>query len=394
MECGGEEGTRREALHVTELAFYLGRTGVTSVARVARYQIGDEDLDRRVAELLADASDNPNQDLIAEMITTAVKLLRDQAGRGDLKLINTALKEMRYSNLVFALHNEPKVTIYGSARTKPHEPNYRLAEKFGAIMADRGWGVITGAGPGVMEAGNKGAGRDASYGVNIRLPFEASANEYITADRNVNFKYFFTRKLGFVKESSGFAILPGGFGTMDEMFELLTLVQTGKSDLHPIVLLEAEGSTYWDPIIAFCEEILVSQGMISSDDLSIFSLYNDPAAAAEEIFAFYANYRSQRHVDGLLVLRMVQAPNDQQLVELNTDFADIVVAGVIERIDPTPAEIEDEDSLDLERIRFAFDRRHFGRLRMLVDRLNGYVTVPERVTPPTHITEEQAERPW
>ncbi|MPZ51675.1 MAG: TIGR00730 family Rossman fold protein [Acidimicrobiia bacterium] len=361
---------------------------------MARYQIGDEDLDRRIAQLIADASDNPNQDLIAEMMTTAIKLLRDRPTRGDLKLINTALKEMRYSDLVFARHDEPKVTIYGSARTRPDDPNYEVAKKFGALMAGRGWGVITGAGPGIMEAGNKGAGRDDSYGVNIRLPFEASANDFVRAENTVNFKYFFTRKLGFVKESSGFAVFPGGFGTMDEMFELLTLVQTGKSDLHPIVLLEAKGTGYWEPVIDFCEDVLVAQGMISREDLGLFGLFHDPAAAAEEILGFYANYRSQRYVDGVLVLRLERAPDDDQLAELNADFADIVVEGTIERIEATPAEVEDNDSLDLERISFLFDRRQFGRLRSLVNRINQYVATPERVTLPTHMTEEQAERPW
>ncbi len=358
------------------------------------YQIGDEDLDRRVEELIAGASTNPNQDLIAEMMTTAVKLLRDNPSRGDLKLINTALKEMRYSDLVFARHDEPKVTIYGSARITVDDPNYQLAEKFAAIMADRGWGVITGAGPGIMEASNKGAGRENSYGVNIRLPFEASANEYVTADRTVNFKYFFTRKLGFVKESAGFAVFPGGFGTMDEMFELLTLVQTGKSDLHPIVLLEAEGTEYWAPVIGFCEDVLVGQGMISPNDMSLFGLFHDPREAAEEILGFYANYRSQRYVDGVLILRLEQAPNDDQLAGLNDEFADIVVEGGIERIDPTPVEVADGDSLDLDRISLLFDRRQFGRLRMLINRISGYVTTPERVFLPSHMTEEQAERPW
>ena len=233
------------------------------------YDLGNPELDKAVADLVAAASENGNGDLISELITTALKLHRDDGNRGDLKLINTALKEMRYSNLVFSRHDEPKVTIYGSARMREDDPNYRLTQEFGRVMADRGWGVITGAGPGVMEAGNKGAGIDSSYGVNIRLPFESDSNQYIAPERNVNFKYFFTRKLGFVKESHAFAILPGGFGTLDETFELVTLVQTGKSDLHPIVLLESPNTRYWDPILDFASSVLIKRGLISESDMSL-----------------------------------------------------------------------------------------------------------------------------
>ena len=221
------------------------------------YGLGNPELDALVAELIERAAENGDTDLITEMVVTALKLHRDRAERGDLRLINAALKEMRYSALVFSRHDEPKVTMFGSARTPPDHPNYRLAVEFASKMVDRGWGVVTGAGPGIMEAGNLGAGPDATYGVNIRLPFEANANQHLRPDRTVNFKYFFTRKLGFVKESQAFALFPGGFGTLDETFELLTLVQTGKSDLHPIVLLEAPGTGYWERLVAVIQETLV-----------------------------------------------------------------------------------------------------------------------------------------
>jgi len=358
------------------------------------YDLGNPDLDRKLEELIAAASDNPNQDLIAELATTVLKLHRDGASRADLKLLNTALKEMRYSNLVFSRHAEPKVTIYGSARLGVDDPNYQLTVQFAEEMTGYGWGIITGAGPGIMEAGNKGAGPDASYGVNIRLPFEADANDYLLPERTVNFKYFFTRKLGFVKEAHAFVLLPGGWGTLDETFELLTLIQTGKSDLHPIVLLEAEGYDYWPEMIDFIENTQLAKGLISEPDLSLFLHTTDSVAACEHIRHFYANYHSQRYASGRLVLRLAVAPDDEELERLNEDFADIVVSGRIERVEPGQAEADEEDALGYQRIAFVFDRRQFGRLRQLIDRLNELVVTPELVELPLPMTEEHAERPW
>jgi uncharacterized protein (TIGR00730 family) len=333
------------------------------------YDLGNEELDERVRRLVADSSPNGNQDLVEELVVTALKLHRDGATRGDLKLISTAVKEMRYSNLVFSRHTEPKVTIYGSARLREGDPNYTLTERFAAAMASHGWGVITGAGPGLMEAGSKGAGVDNSYGVSIRLPFETTSNDYIADGRMVNFKYFFTRKLGFVKESQAFVIMPGGFGTLDEAFELITLVQTGKSDLHPIVLLEAEGTDYWAPLIGFITDILLGKGFISHSDLALWHQTTDLEDACK-------------------------GPSDEELAILNEQFADIVVEGEIERAEPNAAEIEDDDALDKERITLQFDRRHFGRLRQLIDRLNDLASLPETTEIPASMSEEQAERPW
>lgn len=358
------------------------------------YQLGDPDLDERIQTLVADAAEHENSDLVEEIITTAIKFYRDNPGRGDLKLVNTALKEMRYSMLVFSRHDEPKVTIYGSARTAPGTPDYELASAFAQEMASREWGVITGAGPGIMEAGNHGAGRENSYGVNIRLPFEAAANGFLSPDRTVNFKYFFTRKLGFVKESHAFAIFPGGFGTLDEMTELLTLVQTGKSDLHPIVLVESPDTGYWKRIMPLLEEVLVDGGYISPSDLELFSIHEDPKTAADELCHFYANYHSQRFVDGILVLRLNQAPEPEMVKQLNTEFADIMVGQPIEVIEPTQAEIDDNDHIDLARISFKFNRRSFGRLRQMIDQLNDLVATPAVVHPPAPMSEEQSDRPW
>jgi uncharacterized protein (TIGR00730 family) len=216
------------------------------------YDTGDRELDEAVSALVdraAPQSGSRNADLVRELIVTSLKMLRSDADRGDVKLMNNTLKELRYSFLIFRRYREvPKVTMYGSARLEAHDPNYELAAEFARRMVDQhGWMVVTGAGPGIMEAGNRGAGSDYSFGVNVRLPFEAGANLWVHESRLINYKYFFTRKLTFVKESDAFVLFPGGFGTLDEAFELLTLIQTGKSDLHPVVLLAAPGTGYWVP---------------------------------------------------------------------------------------------------------------------------------------------------
>ncbi len=358
------------------------------------HERGTPDIQTLIRELVDASSENPHEDLISEMINTVLRLHRDGPKRGDLRLINTAVKEMRYSNLVFSRHREPKVTIYGSARLDEGDPNYTLTELFARRMVDHGWGVITGAGPGIMEAGNKGAGRDNSYGVNIRLPFEASANKYLSPNRTVNFKYFFTRKLGFVKESHAFVIMPGGWGTLDEAFELMTLIQTGKSDLHPIVFLEADGTGFWQPLIEFMTGIQLANGLISESDLSLFRFTTDIEDACDEIIDFYSNYHSQRYADGILILRLRRAPELGDLEQLTTEFSDILVSGGIVAVEPTPAEIEDGDALDCDRVSLHFDRRHFGRLRQLIDRLNALASMPDTTEIPEPMTDEMAERPW
>ncbi len=340
------------------------------------YQLGDENLDARLEELVRDAvkSDSSHQAdeaIVREMVVSVLKMHRDDTDRGDLKIVNSALKELRYSFLVFSRYRDtPKVTVYGSARTSPDDPNYELAAEFANLMADtHQWMVVTGAGPGIMEAGNLGAGTDYGFGVNIRLPFEADPNPYVHESRLINFKYFFTRKLMFVKESDAFAVFPGGFGTQDETFELLTLIQTGKSDIHPVVLMEAEGTNYWNEWFKFVQA-LRDQGMIAPDDLSLFTYTNSAEEAAAEIRRFYNNYHSQRYVEGKLVLRLKHEPSAALVAELNNEFADIVVSGAIEKITATPAEVAGDDNIALPRIRLHFDRRHLGRLHLMVDRLN------------------------
>ncbi len=344
------------------------------------YRLGDPALDARIEALAADAvalsgRDHEDVELITEMIVTALRLHRDHADRGELKLVNTALKEMRYAFLVFSQYRHiPKVTVFGSARTGPDDPNYRLADAFAEHMTEhRRWMVVTGAGPGIMEAANKGAGGGSSFGVNIRLPFEAEANPYVDDARLINFKYFFTRKLVFVKESDAFALFPGGFGTQDEAYELLTLTQTGKATLHPIVLMESPGTDYWERWIDFVRGTLVEKGMISPDDLSLFTLATDVDAAAAEITRFYADYHSQRFVGDDLVIRLRHTPSPETIQRLNDEFGDIVATGKIESITATPDEVEDDDVPDLPRLRLHFDRRSHGRLRQMIDSLNALV---------------------
>ena len=339
------------------------------------YDTGDTELDEAIDALIELASrteGTDNTDLVRELIVTSLKTLRAGTERGDAKLMNSTLKELRYSFMVFQRYRDvPKVTMYGSARVEHDDPNYELAAEFAKRMVDQhGWMVVTGAGPGIMEAGNRGAGSDYSFGVNVRLPFEAGANPWVHESRLINYKYFFTRKLTFVKESDAFVLFPGGFGTLDEAFELLTLIQTGKSDLHPVVMLEAPGTGYWDPWVRLVDT-LVEQGMIAADDLNLFTVTTDLDEAIDEIRSFYTVYHSQRFVDGDLILRLNAEPSDAMVEELNDLFFDIVRAGRIEKVTATRAEIATDDQIDLPRLRFRFDRRHLGRLRCLIDHLNG-----------------------
>ncbi len=336
----------------------------------------EKPLDERIAELvqsvvLPGTERARDQDLVEEIIGTALKLIKDNTDRGDVKLMNTALKELRYSHLIFNPYvHHKKISVYGSARTNADNPNYLLAEEFGRRMADElGWMVITGAGPGIMEAANKGAGSDSSFGVNIRLPFESGANQYLSPGKVINFKYFFTRKVQFVKESDAFALFPGGFGTMDEVFELLTLVQTGKSSLHPIVMIDAEGTGYWDAWQELCK-VLLAQGMISPHDSNLYKVTTDLDEAIEEIRTFYAVYHSSRYVDGKLVLRLNHEIPDELVDRLSVDYADIIVRGTIHKVETSKAERESDDVAELPRISFVFDRRGFGRLRGLVNEIN------------------------
>src|SRR5579871_2927142 len=267
------------------------------------------------------------EQLVQQLKETADKLIRDQANRGDIKLLNTALKELRYAFKVFAPYrNQRKVTVFGSARLPSDHPAYHQAVQFSRKIAEAGYMVITGAASGIMEAGHVGAGRESSIGVNILLPFEQEANAIIAGDvKLMHLKYFFTRKLLFVKESDAVALFPGGFGTQDEGFEVLTLVQTGKSQLIPIVMVDAPGGDYWLHWQRFVTDVLLGRGLISPADLALFKVTASVDEAYREVMDFYRVYHSMRYVAGDLVLRLRSAPSDELLGRIRTEFDDIVV---------------------------------------------------------------------
>jgi uncharacterized protein (TIGR00730 family) len=334
---------------------------------------GDPLVDERLREMVAELPPGDAQ-LVFEMMKSALALAKDPISRLDRKIANSALKEMRRAFAVFAPYrNVRKATIFGSSRTAKGRPEYALARDFSRTIADRGWMIVTGAGPGIMEAGHEGAGGSRSFGVNIVLPFEATANPFIAGDpKLINFKYFFTRKLMFIKESDAFVLMPGGFGTLDEAFELLTLIQTGKSDLHPIVMLDVPGGTYWKSFDRYLREELLEYGYIDESDLNLFTYTDDIDQAVAEIEKFYRVYHSQRYVNNRLILRLNVAPTPEQLAALSDEFADIL-DGPIRRVEASSGEIRDNDVVELPRIALNFDRIHAGRLRRLVDRLNDSV---------------------
>ena len=341
--------------------------------RLPRYRTGDAELDAAIGELVDRIGSEKDSDLIFEMVVSAARLARDHADRGDLKIANAALKEMRHAFSVFAPYRwARKAAIFGSARTQVVDPLYTQTLNLARELAAAEWMVITGAGPGIMEAGIEGAGVENSFGVGIQLPFEAASSQFLADDpKLINFRYFFTRKLMFVKEADGFVLLPGGFGTLDEAFELLTLVQTGKAQINPIVLLDVPGGTYWTRWLEFITAELGARSYISPGDTSLFCITDDTRVALDELTSFFTNYHSQRYVEGDLVLRLQHEPDAELLARLNREFADIVVRGTIERIDATRIEVADNDVPDLPRLRFRFDRHSYARLRAMIDVING-----------------------
>ncbi len=367
-----------------------------------RYALQQPELDQLVEQLVERAQEEfgeaPGSEFVRQVVVTALRLLRDRAYPGDIKLINSSLKELRHALRVFAPYKHVrKVTVFGSARTRADHPDWQQAFAFSERMAREGWMTITGAGPGIMRAANGGAGRSASFGVNIRLPYEQEANEVIAGDSKlVNFRYFFTRKVVFVKESHAIALFPGGFGTHDEGFEALTLVQTGKSQILPIVFVDAPGGSYWRDWEAYVRTHLRQRGLISESDLALFKVTDDVDAAVQEVLTFYNNYDSSRYVDDLLVIRVRRAPGPERLEALNREFADILVGGRIEVGSALPREAG--EASQHPRVTLAFNRRDVGRLRMLVDRLNALVAdhAPAREASPREVLEEvlppEAER--
>jgi uncharacterized protein (TIGR00730 family) len=301
-------------------------------------------------------------------------LAKEDHDRLDLKITSAALAEMREAFGMFRPYRHGrKVTMFGSARTEPASEEYRVARDLAHRLAAERWMVVTGAGPGIMAAGMEGAGRDLSIGVNIRLPFEQGANQFIADDpKLVEMKYFFTRKLMLIKESDAYVTLPGGFGTLDEAFELLTLLQTGKAMPAPVVLLDVPGGTYWAAWLEFVQREVLAKGLIGAVDLGLFRITDSVEEAAAEILGFYRSYDSLRYVGDRLVLRLHVPPTEDQVAELDALFGDILVPGRggFELVGPSAAERSEHDHLDLPRLSFPFDQLQLGRLRQLIDHLN------------------------
>jgi uncharacterized protein (TIGR00730 family) len=327
--------------------------------------------DARIQELVRDwGAETP--ELIEEIIVTALKMARDEMSVADLKLINRSVKEMRYAAKIFAPYvHVRKVAIFGSARIPPKAPEFKVAEDFAREMVAHDYMIITGGGDGIMGAAQRGAGRQHSFGLNIRLPFEQRANEVIEGDRKlINFNYFFTRKLNFVKETHAFALFPGGFGTMDETFEALTLMQTGKARVIPVVLLDRPVGSYWKTWMRFVREHLLRLNLVSEEDFSLFKIANNVKAAVEEIVRFYSVYHSSRWVGEKLVIRMNKSLPDETVAALNEEFSDFVRKGRLVQGSALPQEKNEPEIWDLPRLISTPHRSSFGRLRRLIDAIN------------------------
>ena len=332
--------------------------------------------EQRVASLVTELLDlsgaRANRDLLRDILVTGLELAHIDASRLDLKIAASALAEMGRAFELFApFRGIPKLTMFGSARTAVSDPLYAQAVDLAARMAHHKWMVVTGAGPGIMAAGTQGAGFDMALGVEIRLPFETTSHPQLAAEgRLVEMKYFFTRKLMLMKESAAFAVLPGGFGTLDECFELLTLLQTGKAEPAPIVLLDLPGDPYWEGLERFVTGEVVRRGLVDREDTALYRITDDVDVAVDEILEFYRNYHSRRFVGATMVMRCRFGPTDEELAALNEEFADICSPKGIWRTEPLPPERSDRDHLDLKRLGLEFDRRSHGRLRMLIDAIN------------------------
>jgi uncharacterized protein (TIGR00730 family) len=321
-------------------------------------------------------------DLIEDIKHSADRLAVDRTSRGDMKLLSRTMRELRYAFKVFAPFRwRRKVTVFGSARTRPDEPAYQHAVEFGRAMAGHQWFVVTGAASGIMEAGHVGAGRDNSMGLNIMLPFEQSANSVIAGDSKlVNMKYFFTRKLMFIKECDAVVCFPGGFGTLDEAFEVLTLLQTGKRDMVPLVLMDAPGGNFWKPLEAFVRDSLLAQRLISPEDLSLFRVAENLQEGIDEILGFYRVYHSMRYVRKNLVMRLHEPLGDALLAQLNERFAGILHDGQFVQRAALPEEKDEPELADLPRLMFHFNRRSLGSLRQLIDAINRGEVTPATTT--------------
>jgi uncharacterized protein (TIGR00730 family) len=338
------------------------------------YALGDPERDAAVEALVRGHPEGAGAEYARQMIVTVLKLLRDGASRADLRQFNQALKEMRYANKVFApFRGVPKATVFGSARLRHDDASYRQAVEFSRLLAAAGWMIITGAGGGIMAAGNEGAGPGRSVGVNIRLPFEQASNPHIDGALLVTFRYFFTRKLFFVRESSAIALFPGGFGTLDEGMEALTLMQTGKTPLVPVVLVDDPGGDYWHSVDVFFREELLTRGLIAPEDTGLYHRTDSVEDAVAYVLRFYSNFHSSRRLKERTLLRLRRPLPARLLAEIRREFVWLLPdhEGSFDLVEgPVPGEGPGTPRDAPWRLVFPFDNRSFGRLRALVDRVN------------------------
>lgn len=334
----------------------------------------NEELDQAIDDLIRKAGGVHHPAHVREMIISALKAGQETDYLADLKMLNNTMKEMRYTNKIFAPYRQKKkVTIFGSARTEPHEPIYQKCVDFSRELVKRGFMTITGGGGGIMQAGNLGAGSENSFAVNIRLPFEQAPNPVMVQNpRLITYKYFFNRKVAFVKEADAIAVFPGGFGTLDEAMEVFTLVQTGKTAPKPLVLID-DDSGYWDRFFQFIKDTMLVKGLISSEDFSIFSISRSIDEAISAIENFYKNFQSMRFVNGTLIIRLAKELSDEQIETLYNEFPELRLKGSrIERCAPFPEEADEPDLLHLPRIAFRFDHQHYGLLIAFIGRINTF----------------------
>jgi uncharacterized protein (TIGR00730 family) len=334
----------------------------------------NSEIDQIIDDLIRTAGDIHHPNLVREMIISALKAGQESDYLADLKMLNNTMKEMRYTNKVFATYRpRKKVTIFGSARTEPGEPIYQKCVRFSSRLAELGYMIITGGGPGIMQAGNEGAGSENSFAVNIRLPFEQSPNPVMLKNpRLITYKYFFNRKVAFVKESDAIAVFPGGFGTLDEAMEVFTLIQTGKTSPKPLVLIDDE-SGYWDLWFKFIKDAMLAKGLIAAEDFAIFTISCSEDEAIRVIEDFYRNYHSMRFVEGRLVIRLNKELSRENIEELENEFPELRHHGTrIEACPPLPEEADEPDLLMLPRIALHFDHQHYGLLTAFIGRINTF----------------------
>lgn len=331
-------------------------------------------LDELIDEILSMA-DVHHPKIIREMVISALKTGQENDYLADLKMLRTTMKEMRYTSKMFGTYRErKKVTIFGSARTAPDEAIYQKCVTFSRQLVRLGYMVITGGGPGIMQAGNEGAGPDNSFAVNIRLPFEQETNPVMeNSGHSITYQYFFTRKVAFLKEAEAVVLFPGGFGTMDEAMETLTLVQTGKNQPIPLVLVDDDDGSYWEPWLDFMKEVMLKKGLISGEDFSLFTITRDPFEAAQIIHDFYRVYHSSRWVGSTFVIRLNKPLSTVHLTTLESEFSEILEPGShLELTNALPEEQDQPDLVDLPRLAFQFNRRNYGLLKAFLRRLNSF----------------------